>query len=60
MALARRRKFEHSDDVYTNAWKLCLGGKSGLEARGGGMECLGGISRDRLSAGRTIGYGYLF
>ena len=43
---ARGGQFEYTDDVYTDAGKLCMGGKSGCEIWVGGLEYVGNLLGD--------------
>lgn len=57
LAPAASGQFEHSNDVYTNAWKLYLGGQSGAETGVGWVEYVGDLSRDGVVAGGSFGDG---
>ncbi len=39
-------QFEYTDDVYTDAGKLCVGGQSGCEIWLGGLEYVGNLPCD--------------
>lgn len=58
MALEEGRQPKHSDDVYTDPRKLCLGGKLGRQARMGGLEYMGHLRRDRMPSRGTADDGY--
>lgn len=54
---ARDGQFEHTDDVHTNAGKLCVGGESSSEIWVGGLEYVGNLSCDRGTPGLSVGDG---
>lgn len=51
---------EHTDDVHTDAWELCLGSKFGSKVWMGGMEYMGNLSGDRSAAGVSVRNGHHF
>ncbi len=52
-------KSEYTDDAHPDSWKLCLVGKFGCEIRHRGMEYVGCILGDWMSARLFAGHGYL-
>lgn len=57
MALAESREPKHSDDVYTNSGKLCLGCEPGSAVGLGRLEYMGYICSDRMSPRRSVSDG---
>ncbi len=57
MALAESREPKHSDDVYTDSRKLCLGCELGIAAGLGRLEYMGYICGYRMSPRRSISDG---
>lgn len=57
MALAESRKLKHSDDVYTDSGKLCLGCEPGSAIGLGRLEYMGHICGYRMSPRRSVGDG---
>ena len=49
--IARGGQFEYTDDVYTDAGKLCVGRESGSEVWVGGLEYMGNLPRDGVTPG---------
>lgn len=54
---ARGGQSEYTDDVYTDAGKLCVGGESGSEIWMGGLEYVGNLSCNRGTPRLSIGDG---
>lgn len=52
------RELEYTDDVYTNAGKLCVGRKSGSKIWMGRVEHVGSLPCDRSIARVFAGHGY--
>lgn len=57
MALAESRESKHSDDVYTDSRKLCLGCELGSAAGLAGLEYMGYICGYRMSPRRFVSVG---
>ncbi len=51
---------EHTDDVHTNPWELCLGSKPGSKIWMGRLEYMGNLPGDRSAAGVSIRDGHHF
>lgn len=49
--VARRGKSQYTDDVYTDAGKLCMGRESSSTVRVGGLEYVGNLPCDGCAAG---------
>lgn len=60
MEVAARREPKYTDDVHTNARKLCVGRQSRGKAWMGRVEHVGDIPCDRIFAGLLAGHGYHF
>ena len=57
MEVARSWQFEYTNDVYTDAWKLCVGGESCSEIWVAGLEYMGNLPCDRVSSGMSVSDG---
>lgn len=55
--VARGGQFEYTDDVYTDAGKLFVGGESGSEIWVGGLEYMGHLSCDGCTPGLFVSDG---
>ena len=58
LEVARGWQFEYTDDVYTDAGKLCVGWESGSEIWVGGLEYMGDLSCDRGTPGLFVSDGH--
>lgn len=58
MEVASGRQSEHTDDVHTNAWELCMGGKPGSEIWVGRVEYLGNLSGNWSASRLSVGNGH--
>lgn len=48
---------QHTNDVHTDTWKLCMGWESGAAIWNSGLEYVGNISRYRGTARSIAGHG---
>ena len=55
--VARGGQLEYTNDVYTNAGKLCLGGESCSKIWVGGLEYVGNLSCDGCAPGMLVSDG---
>lgn len=55
--VTRSGQFKYTDDVYTDAGKLCVGGESGSEVWVGGLEYVGDLPCDRCTSGLFVSDG---
>ena len=55
--VARGRQSEYTDDVYTDAGKLCVGGESGNEIWVGGLEHVGNLPCNGCTPGVFVSDG---
>ena len=55
--VARGGQSQYSDDVYTDAGKLCVGRESGSTVRVGGLEYVGNLPCDGCTSGMFISDG---
>ena len=55
--IARNGQFEYTNDVYTDAGKLCVGGESGSAVRVGGLEYVGNLPCNGYTPGLFVSDG---
>ena len=55
--VARGGQSQYSNDVYTDAGKLCVGWESGCTFWMGGLEYVGNLPCDRCAAGLFVSDG---
>ena len=56
----RGGQFEYTNDVYTDAGKLCVGGESSSEIWMGGLEYMGNLPCDGDTPGLFVSDGNYF
>ena len=57
LEVARGGQSKYTDDVYTDARKLCVGRESGSAVRLGGLEYVGNLPCDRRTPGLFVSDG---